>query len=156
MLHKHYYELYSLQKDAMEFVDEIHNGEDILMNWVIAKDFQRRNVTGRGTSVFLYPYFSKLPAVSLPPGYTQKTGAISHQAGHMGRRTASLQKFIEIFGFTLTDHNDWSVGWMPGCTLEMGDCIFPFRDEPRLVAQTCEYSLDVNVDVQRRYIAMRS
>ena len=52
-----------------------------------------------------------------------------------------MQKFVELIGFTIEGHNDWSVGWHPKCTLEMATCDLPDFDggEPWLNAKTCAY-----------------
>lgn len=158
MMHKYYYELYSKEEEAMAFVDEVHNGEDILMNWVVAKDIMRQrrsrhkmmNASGVplmsdiGVAVFLYPYFAAFPAT--PDNDERAPSRISHASNHFQKRTACMQKFIEIFGFAIKEHNRWSVGWHPKCTLEMGTCDLPGFDsgEPWLNARTCVYSPGVH------------
>ena len=143
MAHKRYYELYSKEYEAMSFVDKVHNGEDILMNWVIAKDLRRRNLSG-GVAVYMWPFFPSFPRM---PNVTLHSTGISTRPGHYKKRNQCIEKFIDIFGFTITESNRWSVGWLRGCTLDMAGCKFPFRDELRLNARTCTFSNDFVKDV---------
>ena len=162
MMHRQYYKLYTKEVDAMAYVDEVHNGEDILMNWVVAKDMRQRRsrrlqlmdnnnninhenavpVIPPGVAVFLYPYFSAFPDTPANEGDDRAPVRISHSGNHFQKRTECIQKFVEIFGFAIEGHNDWSVGWHPKCTLEMGTCDLPAfdGDEPWLNARTCVYS----------------
>lgn len=136
MLHRHYYELYSREHEAMDFVDSMHNCEDILMNWVVAKDLRRRNVS-RGVSVYLYPFF---PAFPVDPARPPAQG-ISTKLGHFERRTDCVRQFIRIFGFVITERNLWSVGWHPQCDDKYVGCgRILLAGEPALLAGRCEYT----------------
>mmetsp|Transcript_8396 Transcript_8396/g.14718 ORF Transcript_8396/g.14718 Transcript_8396/m.14718 type:complete len:189 (-) Transcript_8396:263-829(-) len=146
MVHKRYYELYSKEKDAMALVDEVHNCEDILMNWVIAKDLKQRNITS-GVAVYMYPFFPAFPPKPNLPNQTIESKGISTRPGHYEKRTACVQKFVQMFGFPITEYIPWSVGWHPNCTLQMVGCRFPLQYEPKLNARTCVYSYETRNDV---------
>ena len=146
MVHKRYYELYSKEKEAMAYGDKVHNGEDILMNWVIAKDLRRRNITS-GVAVYAYPFFPTIPPMPNLDNHTYESKGISTRPGHFMKRDDCVRKFVDIFGFAITEYNNWSVGWHVNCTLDMVGCRFPRPYELMLNARTCIYSHDTNNDV---------